>query len=171
MSYIFYLCITKKTTTNMCAFRELCTNIYTISDDHKADTNLSRTLISLPGNVAIPSFQSKAPIMSNSAPWEGPSLGGVSVIPTPPISPTCKDVKQATQKLIMYWQLTHKIQQMFNKQAQSTSLLQLGELFSLHSTDCAQQWGTPLYGFTYKVLPPTNAVLPALVNSTAQHHH
>lgn len=55
------------------------------------NNHLFCTLISLPGSVAIPSFQSRASIMLNSAPWEGPSLGGVSVIPTPLIWPTCKE--------------------------------------------------------------------------------
>lgn len=32
--------------------------------------------------------------MSNSAPWVGQSLGGVSVIPTPLKSPTCKGKKK-----------------------------------------------------------------------------
>lgn len=52
------------------------------------------TLISLPGSVAMPSFQSIAFMMSNSAPWERPSLGGVSVIPTPLIAVHCKDSNQ-----------------------------------------------------------------------------
>ena len=38
------------------------------------------TLMSLPGRVAMPSFQSSADIISKSAPGVGPSLGGVSVI-------------------------------------------------------------------------------------------
>lgn len=59
--------------------------------------NLFRTLISLPGSVAMPSFQSRALIMSNSAPWEGQSLGGVSVIPTPLKSPTCKEKHTSAQ--------------------------------------------------------------------------
>lgn len=56
------------------------------------DKNLHcfHTLISLPGSVAIPSFQSMAFMMSNSAPWDRPSLGGVSVISTPLIAVHCK---------------------------------------------------------------------------------
>lgn len=65
-----------------------------------SNTHFFHTLISLPGSVAIPSFQSRAPMMSNSAPWERPSLGGVSVISTPWISVNCKDTVNSCSETV-----------------------------------------------------------------------
>lgn len=115
--------------------------------------NLFRTLISLPGSVAMPSFQSRALIMSNSAPWEGQSLGGVSVIPTPLKSPTCKEKHTS---------------------AQSHS--------QTDPADTVRDWSWG-GGVSYAVTGPvcvsihkllataTRSFLPALVNSTDRHHH
>lgn len=137
----------------------------------ESEVILSHTLMSLPGSVAIPSFQSSAPIISNSAPWEGPSLGGVSVIPTPLISPTCIHINDSHIKdIVIYWQLTHKRLQMSKKcnRGWIERYLWLWPLFSVYCEYHSE--AAPLYVglfFTYKVLPRQMQLLPALVNSIA----
>lgn len=118
--------------------------------------------MSLPGKVAIPSFQSRAPIMSNSAPWEGPSLGGVSVIPTPLISPNLQWHNSHINNIGIYW---HK--GVANESKYNTDIKERGSAHSSDSSDAIFPlcWHCetitvyqPLCGFTYEVPSTPNAI-------------
>lgn len=122
------------------------------------------TLISLPGSVAIPSFQSSALIMSNSAPWEGQSLGGVSVIPTPQISRICKDNITITQYADTHISLKYPLHSSgSNCRVTVHPLCGLKVINTVRLSPC-------IVLSTNSAQRPTQ-FLPALVNSTSQHHH
>lgn len=130
-------------------------------------THFFHTLISLPGSVAIPSFQSRAPMMSNSAPWERPSLGGVSVISTPWISVNCKDTVNSCSETV---RCTNNRQMFMQETRVSTArfgVLNTGLIL-------CTTWSSPSVCF-YRHSAPTSKCqmqfLPALVNSGGQHHH